>query len=136
MPRQTVRVAVRYCGSPAMKYRPRPDAHRNSVMGRRAPLSASRRPRGPAGNLCVVSASVQSSRRSAHVFGDFMKRLIIAACTAVSLLALATSAQRSEEHTSELQSLMRISYAVFCLKKKNIINNKINHDNIQHQYVT
>src|SRR3546814_9632080 len=30
--------------------------------------------------------------------------------------------QRSEEHTSELQSLMRISYAVFCLKKKN--NNK------------
>src|SRR3546814_2198915 len=28
---------------------------------------------------------------------------------------------RSEEHTSELQSLMRISYAVFCLKKKNIL---------------
>src|SRR3546814_9475386 len=31
-------------------------------------------------------------------------------------------AKRSEEHTSELQSLMRISYAVFCLKKKNHIN--------------
>src|SRR3546814_8290035 len=31
--------------------------------------------------------------------------------------------RRSEEHTSELQSLMRISYAVFCLKKKNIKNN-------------
>src|SRR3546814_4047261 len=30
-----------------------------------------------------------------------------------------TCKQRSEEHTSELQSLMRISYAVFCLKKKN-----------------
>src|SRR3546814_2444556 len=30
------------------------------------------------------------------------------------------AAERSEEHTSELQSLMRISYAVFCLKKKNI----------------
>src|SRR3546814_2295350 len=29
------------------------------------------------------------------------------------------NAMRSEEHTSELQSLMRISYAVFCLKKKN-----------------
>src|SRR3546814_7928917 len=29
---------------------------------------------------------------------------------------------RSEEHTSELQSLMRISYAVFCLKKKNMKN--------------
>src|SRR3546814_957572 len=31
---------------------------------------------------------------------------------------------RSEEHTSELQSLMRISYAVFCLKKKNKQNNE------------
>src|SRR3546814_2545315 len=31
----------------------------------------------------------------------------------------AAVARRSEEHTSELQSLMRISYAVFCLKKKN-----------------
>src|SRR3546814_5451688 len=30
-----------------------------------------------------------------------------------------TAEERSEEHTSELQSLMRISYAVFCLKKKN-----------------
>src|SRR3546814_5062174 len=33
---------------------------------------------------------------------------------------------RSEEHTSELQSLMRISYAVFCLKKKNKDHNHIN----------
>src|SRR3546814_4870490 len=32
----------------------------------------------------------------------------------------AQGSRRSEEHTSELQSLMRISYAVFCLKKKNI----------------
>src|SRR3546814_1712221 len=32
---------------------------------------------------------------------------------------LALAVPRSEEHTSELQSLMRISYAVFCLKKKN-----------------
>src|SRR3546814_7049956 len=31
---------------------------------------------------------------------------------------IARAANRSEEHTSELQSLMRISYAVFCLKKK------------------
>src|SRR3546814_1770998 len=34
------------------------------------------------------------------------------------VLMTLTSAERSEEHTSELQSLMRISYAVFCLKKK------------------
>src|SRR3546814_4454861 len=33
---------------------------------------------------------------------------------------------RSEEHTSELQSLMRISYAVFCLKKKKKIQHDIN----------
>src|SRR3546814_4713455 len=32
---------------------------------------------------------------------------------------------RSEEHTSELQSLMRISYAVFCLKKKKLHNHKL-----------
>src|SRR3546814_5145173 len=32
---------------------------------------------------------------------------------------IASTSERSEEHTSELQSLMRISYAVFCLKKKN-----------------
>src|SRR3546814_4785550 len=32
---------------------------------------------------------------------------------------------RSEEHTSELQSLMRISYAVFCLKKKNYNNHSL-----------
>src|SRR3546814_5376013 len=32
--------------------------------------------------------------------------------------ASSTTVRRSEEHTSELQSLMRISYAVFCLKKK------------------
>src|SRR3546814_16349872 len=36
-----------------------------------------------------------------------------------------TPVGRSEEHTSELQSLMRISYAVFCLKKKKNTNNKI-----------
>src|SRR3546814_5110906 len=40
----------------------------------------------------------------------------------------ARRACRSEEHTSELQSLMRISYAVFCLQKKN--NNKKYHKNI------
>src|SRR3546814_8042126 len=51
--------------------------------------------------------------------------------------------RRSEEHTSELQSLMRISYAVFCLKKKNHSINtqpsnkrekKHNHKTIDTQY--
>src|SRR3546814_7810560 len=39
------------------------------------------------------------------------------------LAILAMCAGRSEEHTSELQSLMRISYAVFCLKKKKYKSN-------------
>src|SRR3546814_3708309 len=39
------------------------------------------------------------------------------------LIRCSRDADRSEEHTSELQSLMRISYAVFCLKKKTNINN-------------
>src|SRR3546814_6969511 len=38
--------------------------------------------------------------------------------------------KRSEEHTSELQSLMRISYAVFCLKKKN----NQSHSYLSHEY--
>src|SRR3546814_5706605 len=40
--------------------------------------------------------------------------------TAHQTIAIVGMSQRSEEHTSELQSLMRISYAVFCLKKKTI----------------
>src|SRR3546814_6738614 len=43
--------------------------------------------------------------------------------------------QRSEEHTSELQSLMRISYAVFCLKKK-LHKKKITHITSHHQKTT
>src|SRR3546814_9937993 len=39
--------------------------------------------------------------------------------------------ERSEEHTSELQSLMRISYAVFCLKKKTIYEN---HNSMRNQH--
>src|SRR3546814_5486921 len=38
--------------------------------------------------------------------------------------SLAVRGSRSEEHTSELQSLMRISYAVFCLKKKKTMINQ------------
>src|SRR3546814_3701735 len=41
------------------------------------------------------------------------------AAAPVARMFLALLGLRSEEHTSELQSLMRISYAVFCLKKKN-----------------
>src|SRR3546814_4231352 len=48
-----------------------------------------------------------------------MVRFAIFALASLALIALSLHAfmGRSEEHTSELQSLMRISYAVFCLKK-------------------
>src|SRR3546814_5428046 len=48
---------------------------------------------------------------------DFIQRHY-ATCNEVALF-VSPSAHRSEEHTSELQSLLRISYAVFCLKKNN-----------------
>src|SRR3546814_1402306 len=41
---------------------------------------------------------------------------------------------RSEEHTSELQSLMRISYAVFCLKKKNTYTQLQQYQQQEHKY--
>src|SRR3546814_3401164 len=47
----------------------------------------------------------------------------------VKLVAALKAALRSEEHTSELQSLMRISYAVFCLKKKIILRTLHPNDN-------
>src|SRR3546814_5005222 len=50
--------------------------------------------------------------------------LVIVASRSINALIWALLLVRSEEHTSELQSLMRISYAVFCLKKKNHIIEK------------
>src|SRR3546814_1650973 len=46
-------------------------------------------------------------------------------------LAFAAQGLRSEEHTSELQSLMRISYAVFCLKKKKIKKEKVIYNHLK-----
>src|SRR3546814_7304094 len=52
-----------------------------------------------------------------------LRLIVVIACSfalgaALDKTGVAAVAARSEEHTSELQSLMRISYAVFCLKKK------------------
>src|SRR3546814_6896148 len=56
---------------------------------------------------CIIHAAFLALRQSA---------------TAASTASFAVAPWRSEEHTSELQSLMRISYAVFCLKKKKQTN--------------
>src|SRR3546814_2582127 len=75
------------------------------------------------------------------LFRSIAKWLVMAGCrwpgagcaaqspTLIATLTCSTPSswlpRRSEEHTSELQSLMRISYAVFCLNKKRKINEKI-----------
>src|SRR3546814_6880986 len=50
--------------------------------------------------------------------GDVLTSVYVARSGAFKTVSLSEGGDRSEEHTSELQSLMRISYAVFCLKKK------------------
>src|SRR3546814_6015323 len=63
----------------------------------------------------VVSITALRTGRGEFQFDAFPVSLIP---LAVSQAVVPTESFRSEEHTSELQSLMRISYAVFCLKKK------------------
>src|SRR3546814_4382243 len=62
--------------------------------------------------LSNVADAVRSLVRIDRIYG------IAALLVFVTGLARVWDGGRSEEHTSELQSLMRISYAVFCLKKK------------------
>src|SRR3546814_1015298 len=67
--------------------------------------------------LDLLTAAVRSDRQA---FDDFLRDMLPPA--------------RSEEHTSELQSLMRISYAVFCLKKKtHIIYVDLSEISVTHQ---
>src|SRR3546814_1885180 len=53
-----------------------------------------------------------------ELYGGTMLEGAVGTIAAAHVFATFANLQRSEEHTSELQSLMRISYAVFCLKKK------------------
>src|SRR3546814_5693063 len=77
------------------------DAHRAQLIGR-----------APARSRFHGRGSYPRQRRTAAVLLSLNGA---DACTA----RRPNASSRSEEHTSELQSLMRISYAVFCLKKKN-----------------
>src|SRR3546814_1128853 len=61
-----------------------------------------------AGTLCNAAAALKAAGAEG----------VVAYCTHGVLSGGAVARVRSDEHTSELQSLMRISYAVFCLKKK------------------
>src|SRR3546814_2336527 len=67
-------------------------------------------------------ASYLATASKVAIFAVLMRYFVEAGgyyqITLVQVLSWLAFASRSEEHTSELQSLMRISYAVFCLKKK------------------
>src|SRR3546814_2938501 len=68
--------------------------------------------------LWVASAFKLSSAIIRSSSSAFFAAINACHCASTFADAETESTNRSEEHTSELQSLMRISYAVFCLKKK------------------
>src|SRR3546814_8087444 len=79
-----------------------------------------------AGRAAAVAGHRTACRRTER--GDGLstrdaRRAATARASACRRSAIRRDGRRSEEHTSELQSLMRISYAVFCLKKKKITTN-------------
>src|SRR3546814_4192048 len=80
-------------------------------------------------NNAMTDARVQEAQDSAAVGWndpDNIKRQLGIAAGEVSEFAERNGLPRSEEHTSELQSLMRRSYAVFCLKRKTFTNTNVN----------
>src|SRR3546814_7863049 len=83
-------------------------AHRNTDQ-RERPAGGGREQQAGAHDAQQARADETPDERAAPIEGQQFARLGIAEIEHM----------RSEEHTSELQSLMRISYAVFCLKKKN-----------------
>src|SRR3546814_5539411 len=88
-------------------------ARRTGLAGHRHALGQLAAARAGVTGILAVAAHADTGERRCHVgFAEAQVRggLFDAAGTLVEV--------RSEEHTSELQSLMRISYAVFCLKKK------------------
>src|SRR3546814_9797147 len=87
-----------------------PDVHaghrrRRQFLARRAQDRVRERPVGRPANLCDEYRRIEPAADQLWRWPRRDPRMV--------------AARRSEEHTSELQSLMRISYAVFCLKKKN-----------------
>src|SRR3546814_5075338 len=76
-------------------------------------LDATRQLRGD-----PATAGLKIIALTAHAMLEDRMRALDAGCDAYQSKPVDFAALRSEEHTSELQSLMRISSAVFCLKKK------------------
>src|SRR3546814_403902 len=94
------------------------------------PCSALHRPQG---YPCLESRADRTADEALHrslaeaFDGNLSARLKYRSRLRSDIIDRTASRIRSEEHTSELQSLMRISYAVFCLKKKNRHKNRRSH---------
>src|SRR3546814_3460892 len=82
------------------------------------------RPRALVHGCCAEERLLPFGRRSMAPACERSRRLCLP--TAEILCSGRSISWRSEEHTSELQSLMRISYAVFCLKKKKSLTRRSN----------
>src|SRR3546814_2708339 len=94
-------------------------------------VALAKRQRGAARGVRFRRVRVQFDRPQARAFGVVQ---VLRARVAVAVeegVGVGQAGVRSEEHTSELQSLMRISYAVFCLKKKKNTNHS--YINTQHR---
>src|SRR3546814_3922971 len=70
------------------------------------------------GNAVILRPGSDALRSALAIHAALAEGLAQAGLPAACAQIVPTPDRRSEEHTSELQSLMRISYAVFCLKKK------------------
>src|SRR3546814_8365141 len=78
--------------------------------------------------IMYIRLAKSEEREALAEFGDAYRRY----AAEVPAFIPRISRFKSEEHTSELQSLMRISYAVFCLKKNNILRHNITEQNNNH----
>src|SRR3546814_7095285 len=77
-------------------------------------------------NIDAPAGVVAELERQTQINEDIIRYMTIKVDELETGPSVMMRKQRSEEHTSELQSLMRNSYAVFCFKKKKQINTKIN----------
>src|SRR3546814_1165787 len=97
--------------SPRLQARGNPMSSRSSLQHqRRARLRARHHPRYPRARMRAGADEIE--------VGDVVVAIVHPEPCALRQRRLEAERARSEEHTSELQSLMRSSYAVFCLKKK------------------
>src|SRR3546814_14512914 len=83
-------------------------AHRRATNGTRSAMGAA----------AILAHEIKNPLSGIRGAAQLLENGTEAGATALTQL-ICNEVDRSEEHTSELQSLMRISYAVFCLKKKN-----------------